>query len=279
MIGAQRWPSLEPRRRFAARLRRVGADLIPLLLLAPLLCGFDLFRSSNTNVEEGNAKLGAGKLKEALAYYEKAAKELPDEPGVHYNLGIALYQLGQFDRARQELLKGTAATDAGLKEKSFYNLGNVLFEQKKFKEAVAAYTRALQLSPGHVAAKWNLELALRRQQEEEKKKKEEEKKKKEEEKKKEKKDGKQQKDGQQKDDKGQAGKQPEPKKDQGKQQQGKKQQKQDPRRANKQQPRPRPDQQQMNDVLNALDRSDRNLQRQRARAMMGQGVPRPVKDW
>jgi Ca-activated chloride channel homolog len=268
-----RSPLKEPR----LGLRRFCADLIPLLLLAPLLCGFDLFRSSNTNVEEGNAKLGAGKLKEALEYYEKAAKELPDEPGVHYNLGIALHQLGQFDRARQELLKGTAAADPVLKERSFYNLGNVLLEQKKYKEAVAAYTRALQLSPSHHAAKWNLELALRKQQEEEKKKKEEEKKKKKDQKKDNKKDGKQQKD--QKDDKGQSKKQPEPKKDQGKQQQGKKQQKQDPRRADKQQPKPRPDQQQMNDVLNALDRSDRNLQRQRARAMMGQGVPRPVKDW
>ena len=246
---------------------------VVLLLLVPLLCGFDPFRSSNRNIEEGNAKLGAGKIKEALEHYEKAAKELPDEPGVHYNLGIAQYQLGQLDKAREALLRGTVATDPDLKAKSFYNLGNVLLEQKKYKEAVSAYVRSLLLKPAHRPSKWNLELALRRLQEEEKKKKEEEKKQKKDQKKdnkKDKKDSKDQKDGKQS--------QPKQQENKDKQQQGKKQ-KQEPRRAEKDKPKPKPDEQQMQDVLNALDRNDRTLQRQRARRMMGQGMPRVIKDW
>jgi Ca-activated chloride channel homolog len=247
-------------------------------LALPALYGFDPFRSSNRNTEEGNAKLGAGKLKEALDYYEKAVKEAPDEPGAHYNLGLALSGMGQFDRAREELLKATMAPDRALRAKSFYNLGNVHFEQKRYKDAVAAYTRSMQLNPSHRAAKWNLELALRKVQEEkkeeEKKKKEEEKKKKNQQKdKKDKKDNKDNKDNKdKKDDKEQKDKQqkPQPKKDQ-KQQPEKK----EPQRKEE----PKPQNQQMEDVLNALDRNDKNLQRKRARMIMGTDNRRPEKDW
>jgi len=253
------------------------SDVFLLLLAAPFLCAFDPFRSSNSNVEEGNAKLGTGKFKEALEYYEKAVKELPDEPGVHYNLGVALSQLGQLDKAREALLKASVAQERSLKLKSFYNLGNVYYEQKKFKEAAGAYTRALQLSPSHAQSKWNLEMALRRVQEEEKKKKEEEEKKKKDPKQDPKKDKKDQKQDR-KDQKQDSSKnQDNPKKKPQPEEKGQK--KKDPKQADKEKPRPQPSQQQMNDVLNALDRNDKNLQKQRARALMGQGVRRPEKDW
>jgi len=260
------------------------ARIALLLLLVPLLCAFDPFRGSNGNVEEGNAKLGAGKIKEALQYYERAAKELPDEPGVQYNLGVAHFQLGQFEQARQALEKATAASDRELKAKAYYNLGNTQLELKRHKEAVAAYTRSLQLNPGHGPSKWNLELALRRQQEEEKKKKKEEEEKKKQQKKDQQKDQKkdQQQDQQGKDQ--QQGKNQQQKKEQDQkkdQQHGKKkqEQKQDPRQGKKQQPKPKPDDQEREAVLDALDRNDKNLQRQRARQVMGRGLPRPVKDW
>jgi tetratricopeptide (TPR) repeat protein len=262
----------------------------PLVLLAliPLLWGFDPFRTSNTAVEEGNAKLGAGKYKEALDYYNKAAKDLPDSAGVHYNRGIALSRLSKLKEAKAALLKGTLAQDRALKARSFYNLGNVQIKLKKYKEAVDAYRRALRLNPDHLASKWNLEIALRLLQE--KKKKEQQKKdqqKKDQQKKKQKKDQ-NKKDGKnQQQDKGQqkqqGDKQPKPKpkhqqkkKDpQQKRDQGKKQQ---PQRADKKRPRPKPSDKKMNSVLDALDRNDRNLQRRRAR-ILGHGRRPPVKDW
>ena len=256
-------------------------DILLFLLLlcaTPLLFGFDPFRSSNTQVEEGNAKLGAGKIKEALEHYEKAAKELPDEPGVQYNLGIARFQLGQLEPARQALAKAATAADPSLKAKALYNLGNAQLELKHYAEAVQAYTRTLQLDPQHLSSKWNLELALRRLKEEEKKKKEEEKKKK--------KDQKDQKDqkGDQKDQKGdqkqqdQQKQQPPDQKDQ--KQQGKgRQPPQQQASQDKNKSKAKPEAQEMDSVLDALDRSDRNLQRQRARSFLGGGLPRPVKDW
>jgi tetratricopeptide (TPR) repeat protein len=260
--------------------------LIVVLAIVPLLMGFDPFRKSNTNVEEGNAKLGAGKPKEALGYYDKAAKELPDEAGVHYNRGIALSKLSKLEEAKEALIKGTMASDPSLKAKSFYNLGNVQLKLKRYKDAIDAYRQGLRLDPRHRASKWNLELALRLlKKEQEKKKKDQDKKKKDQ--KQDKKDQQKQqnnKDQQKQDNKDQQKQQKQDKKDQQKQQNPDKKEKknqgprQRPKPDRKEQPKPTPSQRKMNSVLDALDRNDRNLQRRRAR-ILGGGGRRPAKDW
>jgi tetratricopeptide (TPR) repeat protein len=251
---------------------RPNLALLALLALTPLLLGFDPFRTSNSNVERGNASLEQGKFKEALSAYDRAAKELPDEPGVQYNRGVALAKLGRFDEARQALLKATAATDRALKAKSFYNLGNAYLNLKKPKDAIGSYVRSLQLSPGHRPSKWNLELALRRLKEEQKKKKEQQKKNKDKNKDKKKKKNKDEKQQQQGGDKKNQPQRQDQKKQQ--QQQQQKQDKKQPRAQKKKPPRPK----QMDAVLDALDRNDKNLQKRRARIRAG-GSRRPVKDW
>src|SRR5262249_11046997 len=53
-----------------------------------------------------------------------------------------------------------------LKADSYYNMGNALFRQERWREALDAYKHALGLRPDDRRAKWNLELALRRLQKE-----------------------------------------------------------------------------------------------------------------
>ena len=255
---------------------------LALLLLVPALWGFDPFRSSNTNVEEGNAKLGAGKYKEALEYYDKAAKELPDEAGVQYNRGVALHRLGKFDKAREALSKATAAQEQSIKGRGFYNLGNTLYELKKYKEAADAFKTSLRLRSGHTPSKWNLELALRRIQEEEKKKKEQDKNKKDNKDKDKKNDSKKQNDKKDKqDNKGQDNKDKEDPDKQDQKDKQKEQEQQDNKeqeRADKDRQRPQPQPKEQDAVLDALERNDKNLQRQRLKGMMG-GRRRNLKDW
>jgi Ca-activated chloride channel homolog len=239
-----------------------------LIALAPLLVGFEPLRSRNGEVEQGNALLKGGNAEEALKHYDKAIAALPAEPGAHFDRGAALYTLQRFDEAGQEFLRATEAKDGALKAQAFYNLGNAFFKKEKFKEAIEAYKRTLALDPRDEHAKWNLELALRKQQEQ----KDKDKDKKDQDKKDDQKKDQDKKDQDKKDDQ---------KKDQDKKDQDKKDdQKKDEQKndAAKPQQQPPPDEQEMNAVLDNLERSPKDLEKERARLRAIRRRP-PARDW
>jgi len=241
-----------------------------LLALAPLLFGFEPLRSRNGDVEQGNALLKAGNAEEALKHYDKAVAALPADPGAHFDRGAALYALSRFDEAGQEFLRATEAKDGALKAQAFYNLGNAFFKKEKFKEAIEAYTRALALDPRDQRAKWNLEIALRKQQEQKDKDKNKDDKNKD-----------QNKDDKKDQDKNKDEKNKEDKKDDKKDQDKKPQdQKKDEDQKNDaaKQPPPPSDEQEMGAVLDNLERSPKDLEKERARLRAIRRRP-PARDW
>jgi tetratricopeptide (TPR) repeat protein len=261
----------------------VRRELVLLVALSPLLAAWEPLRSRNGEIEQGNALMKSGNAEEALKHYDKAAAALPGDPGVHFDRGAALYGLSRFDEAGQEFLRATEAKDGALKAQAFYNLGNAFFKKEKFKEAVEAYKRTLALDPRDERAKWNLEIALRKEQQQKDKDKDKDNK--------DKKDqDKNKKDDQKKDDqkKDQDKKKPdEPKKDENKENKKdepkpqdqrndqKDQQKQDQQKNDKQPP---PDEQQMGAVLDNLERSPKDLEKERARLRAVRRAP-PARDW
>jgi tetratricopeptide (TPR) repeat protein len=259
---------------------------LAILVLAPLLSGFGLLESRNAEVEQGNAALKAGKADDALAHYDKAVAKLPADAGAHFDRGAALYALSRFDEAGQEFLRASQAPDVRLKADAFLNLGNAFFKKEKFKEAVEAYKRTLALRAGDQTAKWNLELALAKQKEEEKKKQDKQDKK-DQDKDKDKKD--QDKDKDKKDqDKDKQDKKQDQDKDKDKDKQQKKDEKserdkQDQKQDQKQDKQPPPKQepageQQIEAVLDNLERSSKDLEKERARLRAVRRRP-PAKDW
>jgi tetratricopeptide (TPR) repeat protein len=243
------------------------------LVLAPWLCGFAVLEKRDPEIEAGNAALKAGKPDDALAHYDKAVKKLPADAGAHFNRGAALYALSRFDEAGQEFLRATDAKDAALKESAFYNLGNALFKKEKFKESVAAYTRALGLRPDDKQAKWNLEIALKKQKEDEEKHKNDKNDQDKKDQKDQQKNDKDKQDQQKKDDKQKNDKD---KQDQKKQDQQKKDD-QDQKDAQKPQPQG-DDRQQAESVLDNLERSAKDLEKERARVRAVRRAP-PERDW
>ena len=227
-------------------MRRASVLPLCVLALSPALFGFDPLRSRNGEVEQGNALMKGGNAEEALKHYDKAVAALPAEPGAHFDRGSALYALQRFDEAGQEFLRATEAKDGALKAQAFYNLGNAFFKKEKFKEAIEAYKRTLALDPRDERAKWNLELALRKQQEQKDKDKDKDKDKKDD----------QKKDQDKKDDR----KQDEQKNDAAKQ------------------PPPPASEQEMNAVLDNLERSPKDLEKERARLRAIRRRP-PARDW
>jgi len=150
---------------------------------------WDPFLSPNDNVEEGNRAMAQDDADGALEAYDRAVRELPDEPGVHLNRGLALLEQGELDEAREELLRAAEppASD-GIRADAYYDMGNAFFQeaeaaagqedhqtaQQLFREAADAYRRSLRARPGNRDAAWNLELALRRLREEEERQQEQE---------------------------------------------------------------------------------------------------------
>lgn len=273
-----------------------------LLALCPLLFGFDLLQSPNHAVEAGNARMKAGKAEEALAEYDKAVKALPAEPGAHFNRGAALYSLSRFDEAANEFLRATEARTTALKAAAFYNLGNSYEQAGKHDDAMAAYRRALTLDPNDIRAKWNLELAQKRKKEEEQKKnqkpsdqnqdkdqqKNDDKKDdqaknddKKDEQKEQKKD--EQKDQNKKDEQAQKDQKNDEKKNEQKDQAQKEQKKEEQKKEqakNEAQPKPDkgPDMKEIEAVLDSLERSPKDLEKERARLRAVRRAP-PSKDW
>jgi Ca-activated chloride channel family protein len=235
------------------------------LALSPLLFGFEPLRSRNGEIEQGNALLKAGNAEEALKHYDKAVAALPADAGAHFDRGAALYALQRFDDAGQEFLRATEAKDGALKAQAFYNLGNAFFKKEKFKESVEAYKRALALDPRDERAKWNLEIALRKQKDKDDKDKKDKDKNKDD-KKNDKKDDKN------KDDKN---KQDQDKKKDDKDKQDEKKGDDQKKDAAKQPP---PDEQEMGAILDNLERSPKDLEKERARLRAIRRRP-PARDW
>jgi len=137
-------------------------------LLGLASMGFNPFAVDDRNVSRGNSLYNEKKYDEAISRYSGARSKHPGRPEPAFNSGAAMFRKGDFASSEKEFSQ--AATAPGdLRSDAFYNLGNSLYRQKKFKEAAEAYISSLKLDPKNVDSKINLEMAMRMMQEQKKK--------------------------------------------------------------------------------------------------------------
>ena len=118
-------------------------------------------------IRRGQQLYDAGRYRESNEAFQRALATSAD-PALQYALGTTLYRLHRYEEAARSFREATSVPR--LKQRSWYNLGNAYVraaEEASDKEvplgqAIAAYEEALRLDPADSAAKWNLELALRR---------------------------------------------------------------------------------------------------------------------
>jgi tetratricopeptide (TPR) repeat protein len=130
--------------------------IIILFLTATQMMG----QSEKKLVREGNNLYEEGNYQEAEIEYRKALAEKPDYVKGKFNLGDAMYGQENYEEAGKIFneLGETAKTPAA-KSGSWYNLGNTLMNQQKYKESIEAYKKALRVNPDDQDAKYNLEYA------------------------------------------------------------------------------------------------------------------------
>jgi len=135
-------------------LTRQGKDALQALKMAAQLLPNDAGVHNNL----GNALGRLGQLDEAVASYRRALLLSPDFAEAHNNLGHALLDLGQPDNAAASCRRAVELKPRFAEAHD--NLGCALLELGRFDDAVASYRRALELEPGFVETHNNLGLGL-----------------------------------------------------------------------------------------------------------------------
>jgi Ca-activated chloride channel homolog len=148
-----------------------------LVAIALLAGGWDALRSPDQDVDKGNQAYAQGRFDEALSHY-RAAESRGTDPRLHFDMGAALYKLGEksqdagekaklFQQAEEQFRRAADTDDARLKSQAYYNLGNGMYQRQQWDEAIGSYKRALRANPHNEAARNNLEMALRQRKKQE----------------------------------------------------------------------------------------------------------------
>lgn len=157
------------------------ASLLIIFLLALVLSG--QAQNERKFVRQGNKYYGAAikdstkldtiQFNKAEIEYRKALEKKPDDPKWNFNLSNALYKQMKFEESAEKFKEISDKTSDNMdKSRALHNLGNSLLMNNKLDESIEAYKQALRNNPADLETKYNLLYAmnLKKKQEEQQKK-------------------------------------------------------------------------------------------------------------
>jgi Ca-activated chloride channel family protein len=115
--------------------------------------------------QKGEKEKAIETWEEALKFYRDAEIEKPESPELSYNLGNVMYQQEKYQDAIDRYYKSLSSDQVDHQAWAWYNLGNTLFRSGKYPESVQAYEKCLDLTPDDEDAKYNLELVRKKMKE------------------------------------------------------------------------------------------------------------------
>ena len=115
-------------------------------------------RSTNN---KGVDAFESGDFTEAEVKFKKGLEKAPESFITNFNLGDALYKQERFDEAisSYKAALGNASDDI-TRAKVHHNIGNSLLKSNKIQESIEAYKTALKHNPDDADTKYNLSYAL-----------------------------------------------------------------------------------------------------------------------
>jgi len=132
-------------------------------LLVAALLAMSPFEKNDPLIDDGITAFKGEKYDEAVAKFEAAARERPNDPRAQFNLAAALHKLGRNADAKQALTKAEEL-DSSKHEYTNqiqYNRGTIAASEDQKDEAVKAYRKALRADPSDELSRHNLEVVLR----------------------------------------------------------------------------------------------------------------------
>ena len=119
---------------------------------------FFLFVSLAFSVDKGMKEYKQNNFDEARKYYESVLEERKDDSAANFGLGVSAYQQGDIKSAMEAFDRILRDDEPELKAKSYYNMGNILYDQQRSEESLAFFKKALELDPDDTDAKFNYEI-------------------------------------------------------------------------------------------------------------------------
>ena len=210
-------------------------------------------KAERTEVRRGNKEYKSNNYVGSEINYRKALDSNQSSQTATYNLGNSLYKQGKYSDAIKEYEKTVMSeTDEKKLSEAWHNLGNSYFMEKNLEKSIDAYKNCLRINPKDEDARYNLRMAqlmLQQQQQEQQQDKKEE----------------QQQEQQNKDQK---------------QQQQEQQKKDQQNKEQKQQQQTNMSQENAQQILDAMQQDERNTQEKVRKAMMEQRKKRRTdKEW
>ncbi len=114
------------------------------------------------SVLKGNYAYQQGNYQNSLLAYLDRKDEGSHSERILYNIGAVYYALGEGPSALELWKVSAQSTDEEVLFASNFNSGVVLYQGGQFSDAYQAFRRSLELNPGSLEAKKNLELTLDR---------------------------------------------------------------------------------------------------------------------
>ena len=111
-------------------------------------------------LREGNKEYKQEKYTESEIAYRKALEANAQSGDAAYNLGNALYKQGKYPEALEQYQAVTLSdTDAKKLASTYHNMGNIFMSNEDYAKSIAAYKLSLRNNPRDNETRYNLALA------------------------------------------------------------------------------------------------------------------------
>lgn len=135
-------------------------------LLVIVISSHTVFAQSKVDehirLREGDHAYKSGQYEEAEIQYRQA-NQLKNKSTTTYNLGNSVFQQQRFEEAVRHFTDAAQSTDdPKIKAQAYHNLGNAYMSSENLEEGVKSYIESLKLNPEDMDTKKNLTMALQK---------------------------------------------------------------------------------------------------------------------
>jgi len=116
------------------------------------------FVSISIGADKGIDHYNNNEFEKARQYYESILIDRNDDPAANFGLGATAFQQQDYASAMKGFETALGTDNDKLKSSAYYNMANILAQNKRLEESLAFFRKSLELNPSDLDAKINYEL-------------------------------------------------------------------------------------------------------------------------